>query len=309
MLYESLALLIGALIALMVTANGLLAAQFGLWTSTLIIHVCGLLTVGGILLVRRKPVTLRAPGAPWYLYVAGVGGVATTALNNFCFKPMGAALMLAMVVVGQLLGSCLIDHFGWFGMRRYRFQPGKLVGFSIMALGLLLMTLRQPVGLDGAQRLPQAVYAVLALATGVNLAFTNTFNASLGRRIGVFSGTLVNYLAGLAASLCCAAAFGQWAWPVALTGGVGPFLFIGGTLGVLAVAGTNTVFPRISVVYATVLMFVGQIVAGMIIDAVGGLAATPLKIAGCAMIPIGLLYNMRLDKKRTTTQATKEEPT
>ena len=296
MLYQSLALLIGGGVALMVTANGLLSARFGLWTGTLIIHLCGLLTVSGILLIRRKPITLRSPGAPWYLYLAGVGGVATTALNNFCFEPMGAALMLAMVVVGQLLGSCLIDHFGWFGMSRYPLRPGKLVGFGIMGLGLVLMTLWQPVGSGAEHQLPAAVYAVLALATGVNLAFTNTFNASLGRRIGVFPGTLVNYLAGFAASFCCVALFGQWAWAPGDAGHIGPFLFIGGTLGVLAVAGTNTVFPRISVVYATVLMFVGQIVAGMVIDAIGGMPVTLPKIAGCTLIPVGLLVNMRLDK-------------
>jgi transporter family-2 protein len=304
MVYEGLALIIGAGIALMVTANGLLAAQFGLWTGTLITHACGLLTVSGILLIKRKPVALRAPGVPWYLYLAGVSGVVTTALNSFCFEPMGAALMLAMVVVGQLLGSCLIDHFGWFGMRRYPFWPGKLAGFAIMGLGLLLMTLWQSAGSDADHPLPQAAYAALALGTGVNLAFTNTFNASLGRHIGVFSGTLVNYITGIVTSLLCALAFGQWVWP-ATAGGLSPFLFAGGVLGVRIISGTNTVFPRISVVYATVLMFVGQIVAGMAIDAAGGMPVTALKAVGCAMIPLGLLCNMRLDKRRAAAQAAK----
>ena len=302
MAYEGLALIIGAGIALMVTANGLLAAQFGLWTSTLIIHACGLVTVSGILLIKRKPVTLRAPGTPWYLYLAGVGGVITTALNNLCFEPMGAALMLAMVVVGQLLGSSLIDHFGWFGMRRYPFRLAKTVGFGIMGLGLLFMTLWQPAGSGAGHPLPRALYAALALATGINLAFTNTFNASLGRRVGVFSGALVNYLVGFAVSLCFVAVLGQWVWPASTAEGFRPLLFVGGALGVLAISGTNVVFPRISVVYATVLMFVGQIAAGMAVDAVGGIPATPLKILGGALIPLGLLCNTRLDKRRAAAK-------
>jgi len=296
MFYKSLALFLGGMIALMVAANGMLAAYFGLWTGTLIIHVCGLVTISGILLVRRKPVTLRAPGAPWYLYVAGVAGVATTALNNFCYEPMGAALMLAIVVVGQLVGSCLIDHFGWFGMNRYPFRSSKLAGFGIMGLGLLLMTLWQPEGSGAARQLPMAVYVILALATGINLSVTITFNASLGRHIGVFSGALVNNLTGLITSLCCALAFGRWVWPAGIAEGGGPFLFMGGVLGILAVVGSNVVYPRISVVYATVLVFVGQIAAGILIDAVGGTPVTLLKVAGCMLIPIGLLVNMRLDK-------------
>jgi len=47
-----------------------------------------------------------------------------------------------------------------------------------------------------------------------------------------------------------------------------------------------------------VLMFVGQIAAGMAIDAAGGIPATPLKILGGVLIPLGLLCNTRLDKRR-----------
>lgn len=296
MLYQALALLAGAMIAVMVAANGLLNAQVGLWMSLAVIHVCGLITIGAILLIRRKPVRLRAPGAPWYLYLGGVGGVLTTALNNLCFEPLGAALMLAMVIVGQLLGSSLVDHFGWFGLKRHPFRRGKLAGFGAMALGLLLMTLWQPVGAPSAQasgRMSTAVYALLALATGINLSLTTTLNASLGSRVGVFSGTLVNYLAGLAASLACLALLGSWAAP----SGIGPFSLAGGVLGAVIVTLSSLVMPRISVVYSTILMFVGQIAAGMAIDAAGGLPVTPLKAAGCAVIAAGLLYNMRVDRR------------
>ncbi len=302
MLYEGLALLAGALIALMVTANGLLAAQTGLWMSTLIIHVCGLVTVSLILLGRRKPVTLRAPGAPWYLYIAGVGGVFTTVLNNLCFDPLGAALMLAMTIVGQLVGSCFIDHFGWFGMKRYPFRAGKLVGFAIMAAGLALMAFWSPASLSPSP-LPKLVYILLALVTGINLAFTNTLNAALGARIGIFPGALVNYIAGLSTVAVCVTVLGRWAAPA---GSIGPLLLTGGVLGVLIIAMTSLAMPRISVVYATLLLLVGQLVAGMAVDAVGRQTILPLKIAGCVAIVAGLLYNLQLDKGGTDKTAEKE---
>lgn len=141
MLYQGLSLLAGALIGVMVACNGWLAGHVGQWLSLIIIHVCGLVTAIVALLLRRQRFSLRAEGVPWYLYLAGVGGVYTTLVNNVCFAPLGAASMLAMVIVGQLLCSSLIDHFGWFGLQRYPFRRGKLIGFALMAAGLAVMTL------------------------------------------------------------------------------------------------------------------------------------------------------------------------
>ena len=141
MLYEGLSLFSGLMIAVMVTANGLLTARVGPWMSVTIIHAVGLLTVGAVLLARRRRFTLRSPGTPWYLYLPGVCGVLTTMLNNLCYQPLGATLMLAVCVVGQILSASFIDHFGWFDMPRRRFRPAKLAGFALMGLGLLAMTL------------------------------------------------------------------------------------------------------------------------------------------------------------------------
>lgn len=292
MLYEGLALFSGCLIAIMVTANGLLAEQAGNWVSILIIHVCGLVTVCGILLARRKRITLRAPGMPWYFYTAGVIGVWTTLLNNLCFEPLGATLMLAMCVVGQLLCSTLIDHFGWFGMRRYPFARGKLAGYAMMALGLGLMTV------GNTQTIPSLrvlFFSLLALGTGVLLAFSTTLNAALGKRVGVFPGTLVNYLMGLATSLICITLAGGWV-PLPV-GALTPFLLLGGVLGVLIIAVTNVALPKVPVVYITILLFTGQVLMGIGIDAVNGTALTWGKAGGCALIAAGLLYNIRLDRR------------
>jgi transporter family-2 protein len=140
-LYEGLALFSGLMIAVMVTANGLLTARVGPWMSVMIIHVVGLLTAGAVLLARRRRFALLSPGASWYLYLPGVIGVLSTMLNNLCYQPLGAALMLAVCVVGQILSASFIDHFGWFDMPRRRFRPAKLIGFTLMGLGLLFMTL------------------------------------------------------------------------------------------------------------------------------------------------------------------------
>ncbi|MDR3052094.1 MAG: DMT family transporter [Oscillospiraceae bacterium] len=294
MLYETLTLFAGALIAVMVTANGLLTDGVGLWPGLVIIHICGLCAISLTLLIRHKRFTLRAPGMPWYLYTGGVVGVATTLLNNVCYAPLGAALMLALCVVGQLLCSSVIDHWGLFGMRRYPFLRIKLAGFGLMALGLVAMTL----GDAGAAPMdPGALpYVGLALLTGLSLSLNATFNAGLGTRIGVFPSTLVNYITGLVTSLVCILLAGGLALPG--LGGLSPWLFSGGVLGVAVVAVTSAAIPRVPVVYVTILLFGGQVLMGMALDASAGKPLTPLKALGCALIFAGLVWNMLADRRR-----------
>ncbi len=293
MLYEGLALLSGILIAVMVTANGLLYAHVGTWMSLVIIHICGLLTVGAMLLARGKRFSLRAPGVPWLMYMAGVGGVVNTLLNNLCFGPLGAGMMLATTVVGQILFSSLIDHFGWFGMTRYPFRKDKLAGFALMALGILAMTLRN----TSVKLSPGALvlYVVLALCTGLMLATTGAMNASLAKRIGVLPGTLVNYMTGLIASIACTLIAGAWSMPAFV--GLQPFHLMGGVLGVCIVSMTSLAMGHVPVVYVTVILFVGQVLMGIGIDAANGMPLTAGKVIGCLLIVAGLVCNILLEKR------------
>lgn len=138
MLYQVSALFCGVLVAIMVTANGMLKAAVGDLGAVLSIHICGLIAISLMLLIRRKRFSLRAPLSICW---AGVIGVCTTLLNNLCFEPLGAALMLALCVVGQIATSALVDHFGLMGMTRYPFSPKKLIGFGLMGAGLLMMSM------------------------------------------------------------------------------------------------------------------------------------------------------------------------
>lgn len=298
MLYEGLALLSGVLIAVMVTANGLLYASVGPWMSLVIIHICGLATVGAMLIARRRRFSLRAAGVPWPMYLAGVGGVVNTLLNNLCFGPLGAAMMLAITVVGQILFSSLIDHFGWFGMTRYPFRKDKLAGFSLMALGLLAMTLRSA----NMKLTPAALalYVGLALATGLMLATTGAVNASLAKHIGVLPGTLVNYLTGLGTSLLCTLIAG--AWSMSAFTGLQPFHLLGGVLGVCIVSMTSLAMGRVPVVYVTVILFVGQVLMGTGIDIMNGIPLTTGKMIGCLLIISGLICNILLEKRCNKAQ-------
>jgi transporter family-2 protein len=52
---------------------------------------------------------------------------------------LGAALLLASIVVGQLVASLLIDHYGWLGAPVHRISPARLIGAALLVAGVALI--------------------------------------------------------------------------------------------------------------------------------------------------------------------------
>ncbi|MCX7711111.1 MAG: DMT family transporter [Clostridia bacterium] len=139
-MYQVLTGFIGVLIAVMVTFNGALASQTSSMFSILVIHIVGLLAVGTIVLIKKENISIQGK-MPVYIFLAGMLGVLLTYLNNACIAALGVSLTLALGLVGQAVLSCVIDHFGLFGMKVYRFGGKKLIGFALILVGVTVMVL------------------------------------------------------------------------------------------------------------------------------------------------------------------------
>ena len=137
-MYKASAVLIGILIAIMVTFNGVLASYTDQYNSILIIHIVGLIAVIVILILRKEKIKLTK-SIPIYLFSGGLIGVVMVFLNNLCFNSLGASLTLALGIFGQLVLACFIDHYGLFGLNTYKFEKKKIIGFFIILCGLITM--------------------------------------------------------------------------------------------------------------------------------------------------------------------------
>lgn len=137
-MYKMMAALDGVLIALMVVFNGLLASRTGNSQSLIIIHVVGLLGTTLLLIVSRNRLkSIR--GIPFYLFIAGALGIFNVLFNNISFLKLGATLTLCLNLLGQLIASMIIDHFGLLGQQVNKINSTKLLGISIMILGIISM--------------------------------------------------------------------------------------------------------------------------------------------------------------------------
>lgn len=138
-MYKMSAVVIGMMIAIMVFFNGSLNMYLDSYVSGFVIYMVGLITVSLILIVRKDRVQLKK-NMPKYLYLGGLYGVLLVIFNSYCFVQIGATLTLTLGLFGQMIFSAIVDHFGLFGMTQSKMNPKKMIGFSIVSAGVILMT-------------------------------------------------------------------------------------------------------------------------------------------------------------------------
>ena len=137
-MYSTSALVIGSLISLMLFANGSLQLAFGATLSIVIIHAIGTVTLIFLLFFKRASFEKTGRINP-LLYLAGALGVVLVFINNSTVASIGLTMTIALGVVGQIVASSLIDHYGWFDLQQRRTNPKKILGFVLISAGIAVM--------------------------------------------------------------------------------------------------------------------------------------------------------------------------
>ncbi|APQ76317.1 EamA-like transporter family protein [Clostridium botulinum] len=138
--YRNLAVLNGILLAIMIFLNGVLSEKIGLYISTLIYHVLGLLLILLVSIVRKNKLP-KLNKIPVILFLPGILSVLVIFLNNLSSSKIEITLTAGMGLFGQLVISALIDHFGLFGVQVNKMRKEKILSFSLIITGLIFMIL------------------------------------------------------------------------------------------------------------------------------------------------------------------------
>ncbi|VFU14663.1 conserved membrane hypothetical protein [anaerobic digester metagenome] len=139
-----IAALSGVAMAIQGSLNSALGKVIGLWETTFVVHLTGLLLVAALLFVCRIGDGCLANflQAPWYTYLGGVLGVLIIYGVVSSIPKIGVAPATTAIIMGQVLTAGLVDHFGLFGMNKIPFSIYNLLGTVMMAGGAWLI-LRQ----------------------------------------------------------------------------------------------------------------------------------------------------------------------
>ncbi len=136
----ALALMIGILLPLQALINASLGKQT---SGPLFASLCSFLVGSAVLLawwLATRPAFDASALArvPWWAWTGGMIGAVFVAASTLLIPRMGAAALICLVVLGQVLGSLLLDHFGVLHERR-PIDAMRLVGALLVGGGALLV--------------------------------------------------------------------------------------------------------------------------------------------------------------------------
>ncbi len=289
-MYYFIALLIGALISIMIAINGGLSDITGVYSSSVIIHLVGLAIM--IIMMIIKKVNPFKSFHPWYLYLGGVLGVLATAGNNYAFAPLGVSAILALGLLGQSITGLIIDQFGLFGMKMYKLKAPRLVAVLIMVLGAVFMI-----------RKINVLAMCLSFSIGGALVLQRVFNSKLAEKTNTTTSTAYTYIVGLVGSLITLILLGQ-SEPMMInfTMPTNPIFYLGGAIGTITVVLSMMCVGKIASYNLSILMFIGQLFTGLIIDAVIAGEIIMINLVGGLIITFGLIIDILIDKKLKSKQ-------
>jgi transporter family-2 protein len=103
--------------------------------------------LGGTLVMLAAAIALREPlpssriiqHSHWLSWSGGLFGAIYIAIAILLIPRLGAAIVIAMVVAGQMLCSLAFDHFGILGLPVRETDPLRAIGAAFIVLGVLFI--------------------------------------------------------------------------------------------------------------------------------------------------------------------------
>ena len=137
-----LAALAGVAIATQQVFNGGLRLAIGsVWWAGMVSYLGGTAFMVAALLITQTaiPAAASLKQVTAIQWTGGVLGGVYIVLSLFALPRLGVALVLALVVVGQMGASLTFDHFGLFGVPQHSLSLLRVVGALALAGGVLLI--------------------------------------------------------------------------------------------------------------------------------------------------------------------------
>ena len=132
----------GVSVAFQQILNANLRAELGSpWWAGFVSYFVGMIVMltAAIAVPGPKPDMSPIWNGPWISWTGGFFGAIFIAVGIFMVPRLGAATVLALIVVGQMLGAIAFDHFGILGVAQHAASPARLAGAALLILGVVLV--------------------------------------------------------------------------------------------------------------------------------------------------------------------------
>lgn len=287
--YYLLSALSAVLIAVMVVANGELTRAYDMYSATVIIHIVGFFLVSGIVVIKKEKL-FGYRRLPLSAFFGGAIGVASTLFINHAFGRISVSAIIALTLLGQSISALVVDQFGLFDMPVKKLNMGNLIGLLFTVFGILQL-------LSGLEFRPLPI--IFSFLTGVFLLLSRSFNAQLAGRTSVMVSTWYNYGVGLVVSIIVALIAGGNGL-LRLLAKISPAVWIywGGVIGVFVVALSNAATSKIPAFQMTLILFAGQMFAGIGLDVMLSHSFSQSNLVGGVFVTLGLFVSLWLERSK-----------
>ncbi|MEP6756931.1 MAG: DMT family transporter [Chthonomonadales bacterium] len=141
-LLELAALLAGSMLPVQAGINGRLGrdlanpvfatfVSFALGTMALLLYVAA---------ARQKlPSGSTITNIPWWAWTGGILGAVYVTGVVWITPKIGVAAAMILVIVGQIVTSAALDHFGAFGLTAHPMNMGRMCGIALLIGGVLMV--------------------------------------------------------------------------------------------------------------------------------------------------------------------------
>jgi len=122
--------------------NANLRAEIGSpWWAGFISYLGGTLAMLAMVIVFREPFLSGSMAArsSWVSWTGGIFGAIYIAVSILMLPRLGAATVVALIVVGQMIGSLAFDHFGLLGVPQHSANLVRIAGAAFLILGAVLV--------------------------------------------------------------------------------------------------------------------------------------------------------------------------
>lgn len=140
-----LAILIGCLMPIQASLNAELTRQLNHpFLGAFLSLSLGALVVSFLILFYGKFEEIkRVLQIPPHLYIGGILSAVFVGSSLYLIPKMGATALISSFIIGQLIASLILDHFGLFGLPHYQINFTRLVGVFLLFAGLFLVIRRE----------------------------------------------------------------------------------------------------------------------------------------------------------------------
>ncbi|WP_131933567.1 DMT family transporter [Bacillus thuringiensis] len=135
------AILAGVFITLQGTFNAKLSSHIGIWSTSIITHLIGVLIATTVFLLKKEEKAAALKDVKKIYLVAGALGGLIICAETIAIHSMGVTLTAGTLMVAQLLTATLIEMKGLFQIKKIQMERYHIVGTIVMIIGIVVFNM------------------------------------------------------------------------------------------------------------------------------------------------------------------------